>query len=44
MFGMGVLKSGIPESVQFCIGNPPDVHIFGTDPSLLNIQGPVNYY
>ena len=39
MFGWGVLRSGVLESVQFfCIGDLPDTHIFGTDLSLLLIK------
>ena len=33
MFGWGVLKDGVPKSVVLH-WQPPDVHIFGTDPSL----------
>ena len=34
----GILKHGILESERFCIGDPPSLRIFDTDPSLVVIK------
>ena len=34
VFGWGVLKQGSPKIGRVLYSRPPDVHIFGTDPSV----------